>query len=118
MSSINEENIELESILEKIDFKSLPDGYEFDFGNGKLKAIPGLTRQFYDGFTFLGYFISARKAGEIEFSLPLKVESYEQGIAFIAYYLRNADLKIVPQWLKEGLVLKHLLPWERERKAY
>jgi len=112
------ENISLQSILIEIGFLPSGDGLQFDFGNCKLKVIQGINRHFQNGFNFFGYYISERSAGELEFSLPLQVESYQQGLAFISYYLRDADLKNKPNWLIEGLVLKEHLPWERDMKAY
>ena len=111
-------NVSTKSILIKIGFVFYGESLQFDFGNCKLKAIEGVNRFFQEGFTLLGNYFSDRKAGELEFFLPLQTESYEQGIAFIAYYLRNADLKIKPVWLSEGLDLKEHLPWEKNMKAY
>lgn len=112
------EYISLQSLLIEIGFLPSGDGLQFDFGNCKLKVIKGLNLNFQDGLNFFGYYISERRAGELEFSLPLQVESYQQGLAFISYYLRNADLKNKPEWLNEGLALKEHLPWERDAKAY
>lgn len=111
-------NVSMQSILTKIGFYPNEDGLEFDFGNCKLKAIQGINRYLKDGFNFLGYCISERSAGEFDFFLPLQVESYEQGIALIAYCLQNADLKHKPDWLHEGLSLKEYLPWEKESIAF
>ncbi len=112
------ENVLLESILKKIGFLPTEGGLEFDFGNCKLKTIKGMTPQFFYGITFLGYWKTNRSMGQLDFALPLEVESYEQGIALIAYYLRRAELKIKPNWLIEGLSLSELLPWEIEKKKY
>lgn len=112
------ENVLLESILIKIGFLPTEDGLQFDFGNCKLKAIVGMSPQFFYGITFLGYWKTNRSMGQLDFALPLEVESYEQGIALIAYNLRKAELKIKPNWLMEGLSLSGLLPWEIERKKY
>ncbi|MFZ4462511.1 MAG: hypothetical protein ACOYN5_01590 [Bacteroidales bacterium] len=108
----------MQSILIKIGFLPNGNGLQFDFGNGNLMAIEGINGYFQEGYSFFGYFISEWSAGEFDFFIPLQVESYEQGLAFIAYYLRNADLKNKPDWLKEGLDLGEHLPWEKENKAY
>ena len=104
-------NVSMQSILTKIGFLSNYDGLQFDFGNCKLKAIQGINQYFQYGFNFFGYYITARRAGEFNFFLPLQVESYEQGLAFLAYYLRNAHLKNKPDWLNHGLALREHLPW-------
>jgi len=108
----------LMSILIKIGFQSTGNGLEFDFGNCKLKAIQSINQDFKEGYNFFGYYISERRAGEISFFLPLRVESYEQCIAIIAYYLRKADLKDKPEWLQAGLALEEQLPWKKAMKAY
>lgn len=117
-------NVSVLSILTKIGF--LPDrnglsfgnALYFDFGNCKLKVFEGINRHFQEGFNFLGYYVSGRSAGELEFFLPPQVESYEQGLALIAYYLRNAELKYKPDWLNKGFALEEQLPWKKEMKAY
>lgn len=111
-------NVSLQSILTKIGFLPTGDGLQFDFKNCKLIATQGINRYFQEGFIFFGYYITERSAGELDFFLPLQVESYEQGLAFIAYYLRNADFKNKPNWLNEGLALREHLPWEKEKKTF
>ena len=118
MAENKAQNTSLKSILLKIGFRSSPLGLQFDFGNCKLKAIEGLTPKLFYGISFLGNWKTKRSMGEIEFHLPAQMESYDQGIAFIAYYLRNAELLIIPEWLKDGFLLKELLPWEIEQKEY
>ncbi len=112
------ENVLLETILIKIGFLPTEDGLQFDFGNCKLKTIKGMSPQLFYGITFLGYWKTNRSMGQLDFSLPLEVESFEQGIALIAYNLRKAELKIKPNWLIEGLSLSELLLWEIEKKKY
>lgn len=118
MSVDIEKKVSLMSILIKIGFQSTGNGLEFDFGNCKLKAIHGINQDFKEGYNFLGYYISERRSGEISFFLPLRVESHEQCIAIIAYYLRKVDLKSKPEWLHAGLALEEQLPWKKEMKAY
>lgn len=113
-----ESNVSLESILTRIGFIPNGEGFQFDFGNCKLKAIQGIDRYFQEGFIFFGSYTSERSAGELDFFLPLKVESYEQGLAFMAYHLRNAYFRNKPDWLNDGLALTEHLPWEKEKKAY
>jgi len=118
MTIILDANVSMESILIQIGFLPYENGLQFCFGNCNLKAIQGINRNFQEGFNFYCYYISNRTAGELEFFLPYQVDSYEQGLAFIAYYLRNADLKNKPHWVNEGLALSEHLPWEKDRKEY
>lgn len=112
------ENISVDFVLIKIGFVPTENSLQFDFGNCKLKAIQSINRYFLEGYNFFGFYISERRAGELNFFLPLELESYEQVLAFMAYNLRNADLKIKPDWLNEGHALKEHLPWERELKEF
>ena len=98
-------------VVQFISGRVRPVSYTHLFGNCKLKAIQGINQYFQYGFNFFGYYITARRAGEFNFFLPLQVESYEQGLAFLAYYLRNAHLKNKPDWLNHGLALREHLPW-------
>ena len=111
-------NVSMQSILFKIGFITNEDGLQYDFGNCKLKAIQGVNRYFQEGFNFCGYYISDRNAGELDFFLPIQVESYEQGLALLAYYLRNANFQNKPDWLIDGYALSEHLPWKKEMKAY
>ncbi len=113
-----EAKISLHSILIKIGFLPSEIGLKLDLENCKLEAFQGYNRYFQEGYSFFGYYFSGRSAGEFDFFLPLQLESYEQGIALLAYYLRNTDLEIKPDWLNEGLLLKEYLPWEKVAKAY
>ncbi|MBK8245311.1 MAG: hypothetical protein IPK88_17935 [Saprospiraceae bacterium] len=113
-----EANVSVKTILIKIGFLPTGDGLQFDFGNCKLKANHGISRQFQEGYNFYGFYISERKAGEFDFFLPLFVESFEQGLAYIAFCLRKADLKYRPDWLNEGLAFEEHLPWKRDAKAF
>lgn len=111
-------NVSTLSILNEIGFQSKSDGLQFDFGNCELKAFQGIYRNFQKGIIFLGFYASKRKCGELDFFLPLQVESYDEGLALISYYLKSADLKNKPDWLYKGLALSEHLPWKKEAKAY
>jgi hypothetical protein len=112
-----EPNTELQAILEQVGFRRTGNIWEYDFGNGILSAGKGV-KWFDEIFQFFGYYRSERQYGEFEFDLPLKVESYDQGIALISYHLRSAELQIIPEWLKEGLKLEDTLPWKRDIAAW
>lgn len=64
-------------------------------------------------FEFYGYRIDKRTAQEFEFRIPAEVDSYEQGVALIAYYFRNTTIENKPLWLIQGLEWKAQLPWEK-----
>ena len=79
----------MQSILIKIGFEPSNLGFQFEFGNCVLKAVAGVNEYFQHGFNFFGNFSSERTSKMFAFFLPKEVSSYEQGIALIAYYLRN-----------------------------
>ena len=112
--------VSLNVVLKEIGFRPTSDSmFEFDFGNFKLKAIEGVNKYLAEIFYFSGINQTARTLGLIEFDLPTKVESVEQGVAFLSYYLgRDFEAKIIPSWYHQGLLWKHHLPWEKARAAY
>jgi len=112
------ENVSMESVFRKIGFLPIGQVYKLDFENCKLSAFKGINQYFLDGYNLFGYYTLERTTGIIEFFIPLKVESYEQGLALLAYPLRNTKLENKPSWLNEGLRLKEHLPWEKELKAF
>jgi len=118
MNNKLDQNISLESILNEIGFQRSELGLQFDFGNCVLKVVVGVNEYFQSGFNFFGNFFTTRTSKTFIFFLPEEVASYEQGIALIAYYLRNTAFQIKPQWLSDGLALNHYLPWKIESKAY
>lgn len=111
------ENVELEPILIDIGFLPVPGGWEYDFGNCKVKATK--TYKWSNQiFQFYGTYFTRRTAGEIEFDLPLKVESYEQGVALLAKYIRSKDFLNIPDWINQGKVWEDHLPGRRELKEF
>jgi hypothetical protein len=108
----------LHSVLYELGFREVNNAMVFDFENCKLSAIYGLTPNFFLGYSFMGFWRTSRSMGEIIFHLPEEFATFDEAIAFIAYYLRTAELKYQPEWLIKGLTLKHLLPWEKERELW
>ncbi|MEO6650677.1 MAG: hypothetical protein ABIN89_30150 [Chitinophagaceae bacterium] len=85
----------MKDILRAIGFVPARSNLEFDFGNCKLECAEVL---FPGGWYFRGYYINTRSTRFFDFQLPLKVESYEQGIALLVFNLKRADFKIFPEW--------------------
>jgi hypothetical protein len=80
--------------------------HRFDFGNCELSAV-----EFGNVVSFSGVVSDRRTVGEVAFFVPLHVNSYEQGVAFIAHGLRGARLQTRPQWLLDGEHWRDQLPW-------
>lgn len=108
----------LQSILIKLGFEPSNLSLQFDFGNCVLKAVASVNEYFQEGFNFFGNFSNERTSKMFAFFLPKEVASYEQGIALIAYYLRNTEFDFKPEWLSDGLALSNHLPWKTEQNKY
>lgn len=99
----------------------LSPALSFDFGNFKLEVIHALNLQFVKTFQFGGTLSTHRVIRMVEFEMPEYVESFEQGVAWIAWNLDNGrkfDAKQSPDWLDIGRQNIHLLPWKREFAAW
>jgi hypothetical protein len=86
-----------------------------------LTAINGLNRYYREAVCFGGVYSTARSAGTIEFDLPSKVESRDQCVALLSYYLKRqlgSEIPKIkkPDWFDQGLAQKHLLPWLQNSK--
>jgi hypothetical protein len=107
---INPERIPFLKVLKEIGFEQLSEyQLQYDFGNCVIKATESLFN-----VLFSGSYVNARSAAFIEHYAPTRVDSYEQGVALAAYYLRNYDFQIKPEWLKQGLEWADELPWRKE----
>ena len=96
----------------------LRPGYRFASGQLELRANQVMSRYFKPIFLVTGSFRDSRSVASIQFEMPLQVESLDQAKAWIAHgaHVQLPD-SAVP-WLVEGSALKHLLPWERERRLH
>lgn len=121
--------IPVQELLAKIGFKrkivpganSKNDVSEFiyDFGNFVLNVQEGMNNRLADVFNFMGVNKYKNTLSAIEFELPLAVESYEQGVAFISFGLgKDFAAQNVPAWYHQGLFWKSHLPWEKSKLAY
>jgi hypothetical protein len=67
-----------------------------------------------------GLYRGPRATGMIADDLPPEVESREQGLAYLAYYLDGSLPHPIaePAWLKEGRSYQYLLPWNRRLAGF
>ncbi len=93
-------------------------GLVWNFGTGEVTAVECVAhkglRVYMDGF-----WRTNRRMGEIDYPMPVEVDSFEQGKAWVAYVLHHVHhvaFRERPSWIEEGLALKHLLPWEQARE--
>jgi hypothetical protein len=101
-----------------------PGGLSLDFGDFKLTASFGSNRWLQPSVWLGGVIATPRRLTSIECEMPIEVESWEQGAAWVTWCLdkHSAGRKFDPAspipWLAEGRQNLHLLPWERKRAAY
>lgn len=89
----------------------------FDFGNLLIAASEGLTVRAGYAVNFSGVHSTPRTIRTYDFNLPREIESLDQGKALISYYLRDFTPELPCLWLEQGCALRHLLPWERQRRT-
>lgn len=95
---------------------SVRPGLRFDFGNFKLSASSEMTLL---GRVVLLYGVMAtrRALGQVEFEMPIEIDSREQCAAWIAHHLdkycgRNGfDPDVTTPWLEMGRLNRRTLPW-------
>ena len=94
-------------------------GYRYNFGNLVLEASQVTGKYLQPEILFTGTMATPRVFGSVEFSLPLVLESYEQGVALIAY---NIGQYFLPArecpWLMLGRKWEEHLPGRRELRLY
>jgi len=95
----------------------------FDFGGLQLSASCGMNRWFAQVITCSGVLSTRRTVAEIDFEIPLQIESREQCAAWIVWHLdESAGGAFAPArevgWLLTGRQSRHLLPWVAEAAAH
>src|SRR5688572_22133395 len=115
--------METKAVLKALGFRQADcaggPGYVYDFGNLRLEALETLSRRFQPAYLLSGVLKERRAIGIVEFDMPLKVDSFEQGVALIAYAIgRDFKPTIACSWLDDGRAWKEHLPWEQDRRVY
>jgi hypothetical protein len=94
-------------------------GYLYDFGNLELSASQVTNKYFKPVFLFAGIAQTTRTLAEICFEMPLDIDSYKQGVAWIAYGVgKDFRPKKSTDWLEQGREWSDTLPWEMEKREY
>lgn len=106
-------------------YSELETGLAYDFGSFQLTAGRMMNLQMREAWKLSGLASTSRSIAQIEFEMPLQVDSAEQCAAWIAWALehqlpRNERLVVS---LKQELVILGLLhqstlPWIRRQTAY
>ena len=94
-----------------------PPAYFYDFGNLLLCAVQCTSsRSFKPVFLIGGVKRGPRSVGQIEFEMPLTIESFEQGVALIVHAVgKDFDPLVPTHWLSDGRKWQNHLPWLRGR---
>lgn len=117
----------MRSILHQIgfaeDWSTITDqapGYRFNAGNLRIQATQVTNEYLRPVFLITGIEDQRpRSLGSIELSVPITVESFEQGVAWLAYAVSARFQPTKPiAWLEQGRLWKHHLPWEQKQAAY
>lgn len=91
-----------------------PPGFVFKRDILELHAAQCTGFHLRPQILFSGMAVTDRTLQGFEFALPLAVESKEQAVAMIAYYIGSDFVPSAPiDWLDQGRLWKHLLPWEK-----
>lgn len=94
--------------------------YFFDFGNLKLEAAQVTNFKFKSVFTLSGVQRSEDSMRVVDFEIPLELESYEHGVAWLWWGLNGGSLAIAhrtfdpdiePTWYSDGERWQDRLPW-------
>ena len=92
--------------------------YRYDFGNIELTAVQVTNLSFQPIFLLGGIARDKRSIMEINQEMPLEVESFEQGVAFIAYALGDYRPQKNIMWIEQGRKWMEFLPWEQRRREW
>jgi len=94
-------------------------GYRYHFGSWELTAAQVCDRYLRPVFYFGGVISTPRTISMVEFEIPLEVESFEQGVAWICYGIDRDYHPANPvPWLKQGRAWRSHLPWVRQMEAF
>lgn len=126
----DDSGIETVAALQELGFEPNPNvysdlhpGLRYDFGNFRLSVGFGLTPRFVYAAYFGGVLSTSRTVADVDFEMPLRIESHEQCAAWIADCLDRSsngrfEPTIVTLWLEEGRRRRDTLPWVRQQAAY
>lgn len=120
-------SVSMRSILEQVgfaeDWTTITDqapGYRFNSGNLRIQAVQVTNEYLCPVFLITGIEDQRPRAlGSIQLSMPIAVESFEQGVAWIAYAVSARFQPTKPiAWLEQGRLWRHHLPWEQKQAAF
>jgi hypothetical protein len=106
------------AILKEIGFTERDATLIWDFGNGDLSAVEAVHVRSGHAIYLNGSVATHRTIALIDTAMPLSVESFEHGLAWLAYACRKCAPARPAAWLDQGRKLQDLLPWVKRRSEY
>lgn len=91
-----------------------PPGYRFSAKFLEIEASEQTNMYLRRVFQLSGSYANGRTLADISFQMPVEVESFEQGVAFVAHAVGNVESDQPPPWLSQGRQWAGLLPWRRK----
>lgn len=110
--------INLSEVLESVGFIEKNDYYFYKLDELQVKARQVTDFGFYEVYYFSGAISREREYKELSFAIPEFVNSYEEGLALLSYYLKDNKLQKKTSWISHGLLLEKHLPWYKEREDF
>lgn len=108
-------------VFEELNFErfdhpaSSEPAYRTHFGPYEIEAVLLINRWCQKGWMLGGTVNTTRTIGMVDGELPLVVESKEQGLALLSYFLaRQIPEQFKPPWLRIGERMTSHLPWVRQ----
>lgn len=118
------ESIDTKDVLLKLGFRLLPhplvgECVAFEFGNLQLIAARMANQYLRETYQFSGIAYRSNSISQVDFQIPLKVDSFEQGVAWLVYGVgTDFKPKIAPEWWRMGLGFQDYLPWRIEAARF
>jgi hypothetical protein len=128
MSARDVNPVSTHAALQALGFRSEPKvyseqetGLSYDFGSFQLTAARMMNLQMREAWHLSGLIATSRSVAQIEFEMPLQVDSAEQCAAWIAWALEHQlprNEKLVASLKQELMILglqhQSTLPWFRQ----
>lgn len=111
-------SIWMRAVFEDLDFEQFPHpvtlqpAYRTNVGRYRLEAVQLTNSWLQPGWVLAGTVNTGRTLAMIQGELPLQVNSKEQGLALLSYFVgRHIPEHEKPPWLRIGERMTAHLPW-------
>src|SRR3954470_15352939 len=108
----------MDEMFEELGFRkfehplSSKPAYAYRLGPYEIEAVVWVNRWSREGYFLGGIVNTGRTISSVEGELPLEVDSKEQALALLSYFLaRHIPERDKPPWLRIGERMTAHLPW-------